>query len=102
MKRIIKKLNWVVGLAIVSLVLTGCGVQSPSAVVESTFKQIAKGESGEMSQYLLGALTDEIAAETEEQTELSDAQKQVQDLFFSQFSAKVLSETIDGETASWM
>ncbi|MGL6009886.1 MAG: hypothetical protein ACRC1D_10570 [Culicoidibacterales bacterium] len=46
MKRIIKKLNWVVGLTIVSLVLTGCGVQSPSAVVESTFKQIAKGESG--------------------------------------------------------
>lgn len=97
MKQILKIIQAIVFVTVISTILTGCGAKSPSAVVEATLAEIAKGENGDMSQYLTETLATEETAETEA---LSPEQEQVQELYFSQFSGKVLSEAIDGESAS--
>lgn len=94
---IIKTLMWV---TVMAFILTGCGIQSPTAVVEASFKEISKGTNGELAKYFIESLSAVEADPTTETTQYSDAQQQTQTLFFSQFQGQVLSETIDGETAS--
>lgn len=96
MKHFTKIIQTIFLVASVSLVLTGCGAKSPTAVVEATLAEVAQGENGDMAQYLFETLPTEETATAE----LTAEQKQVQELYFSQFSGKVLSETIDGDNAS--
>lgn len=83
-------------------VLTACGGDSPTKVVESYFKEIKAGENTDLTKYMLDSIenkenTKDNAKEDEKpDPKMDEALK----IYLSKLDAKVISEKIDGDNAT--
>jgi hypothetical protein len=84
------------------VVLTACGGDSPTKVVESYFKEIKAGENTDVAKYMLDSIENkENAKENENTNETADPKmEEAIKIYFSKLDAKVISEKIDGDNAT--
>lgn len=90
------KLMTIIVLSMV--ILTGCGVKSPTKVVESYFSEIKKGENAEVANYMLNSVEETVEKDGDKETDpkMEEAMK----IYMLSLDAKVLSEEIKDNKAS--
>lgn len=82
------------------VVVTGCSGKSPSKVVEEYFTEVKKGQSADVSQYILDSEEeDEEETNTEEEKE-DPIMEEAISIYLSKIEVKVLSETIEEDRAT--
>lgn len=100
------KIKLVLMVVLSMVVLTACGGDSPTKVVESYFKEIKAGENTDVAKYMLDSIENkenakENAKENENTNETADPKmEEAIKLYFSKLDAKVISEKIDGNNAT--
>ncbi|MGL6057257.1 MAG: hypothetical protein ACRC17_02935, partial [Culicoidibacterales bacterium] len=57
MNKITTIIKTLMSVTVMAFILTGCGIQSPTAVVEASFKEISKGTNGELAKYFIESLS---------------------------------------------
>ncbi|MGL6108373.1 hypothetical protein [Romboutsia sp.] len=77
------------------VVVTGCSSKPPSTVVEEYFTEVKKGQSANVSEYLIDSKDD---TETEEKSE-DPIMDEAMNIYMSKMDVKVLSENIEEDKA---
>ena len=88
-------------VAIISMVVvTGCSGKSPTTVVEEYFKEVKKGESANVSEYLVSTESEKEAEENTEEEKEDPIMEEAMKLYLSEMNVKVLSENIEEDKAT--
>lgn len=90
-----KSIKVIVAGCFVALLLIGCGMSSPTSVVENYFHKLQQGDLSEMNQYLLESLGSDTTSETENPEINTILAK-----YLETIEITVLNETISGDDAS--